>query len=185
MTVSNSAIATTQLDLLALESLNFEPPPPDTRQRLLRFPLSNHDSGLLLLEDIAEVLQIALLDILPVPGVPKQVLGICNWRGNMLWVIDLNALIGYPPLLSQVSGLSPLTILVIQTQDKAVGLGVSHFDDVELHDLDHLQAVAPGLFPPPMHPFIAGVLPGDQGAVLHVPSIIQCPLWRQAQEDIP
>ena len=185
MTASNSAIATTQLDLLALESLDFQPPPPDTRQRLLRFPLSNHDSGLLRLEDIAEVLQIASADVLPVPGVPEEVMGICNWRGEMLWLIDFNALIGYPPLLNQISGLSPLTILVIQAHDKVVGLGVSQFDDVELHDLSHLQSVAPGLFPPPMHAFIAGVLPGDQGAVLDASSIIQCPLWRRSQEEVP
>lgn len=185
MTASDSAIATTQLDFLSLESLNFEPPPPDTRQRLLRFPLSSQDSGLLPLEDIAEVLQVALADILPIPGVPDEALGVCNWRGEMLWLIDCNALMGYSPLLSQVSDLSPVLVLVVQAQDKSIGLGVPRFDDIERHDLSHLQIVAPGIFPPKMHAFIAGILPGDQGAVLDAPSIIQCPLWRQSQEDVP
>ncbi|NER80144.1 MAG: chemotaxis protein CheW, partial [Leptolyngbya sp. SIO1D8] len=114
MAASDSAIATTQLDFLTLESLNFEPSLPDTRQRLLRFPLSPQDSGLLPLEDIAEVLQVPLADILPVPGIPDKALGICNWRGKMLWLVDTHALLGYPPLLDQVSGLSPLIVLVIQ-----------------------------------------------------------------------
>lgn len=185
MTAADFAIATTQSDLLTLESLNFELPPPDTRQRLLRFPLSAQDSGLLPLEEIAEVLKIAVASILPVPGVPEEVLGICNWRGDMVWLIDFNTLLGYTPLLSQVAGLESLIVLVIQAQDKVIGLGVPQFDDIELHDLNHLQPVAPGLFPPQMYPFIAGALPGDQGTVLSGSSIIQCPIWRPSQEDTP
>ncbi|MGF1524079.1 MAG: chemotaxis protein CheW [Leptolyngbyaceae cyanobacterium] len=182
MTVSDSAIATTQSTLLTLDSLDFELPAPDTRQRLLRFPLSTQDSGLLLLEDIAEVFQVAVTDILPVPGVPEATLGICNWRGAMLWLIDFNTLIGYSPLLSYLPGLSPVTVLVIQTQDGTIGLGIPRFDDIELHDLDHLQSVAPGLFPAKMYPFIAGVLPGDQGAVLDGAAIVGCPLWQKSRE---
>ncbi|NER81963.1 MAG: chemotaxis protein CheW, partial [Leptolyngbya sp. SIO1D8] len=99
--------------------------------------------------------------------------------------VDTHALLGYPPLLDQVSGLSPLIVLVIQAQGHTVGLGIPRFDDIELHDLSHLQPVAPGVFPAQMSPFIAGVPPGVQGAVLDALSIIQCPLWQQSQEDIP
>ncbi|MGF1514639.1 MAG: chemotaxis protein CheW [Elainellaceae cyanobacterium] len=181
MTATDAAIAITQPSVLTLESLDFSQPPPDTRQRLLRFQLNTQDSGLLRLEDIAEVLQIAVASILPVPGVPEEVLGICNWRGNMLWLVDFGSLTGYPALLSQAVGLTSLTVLVIQVQGKAVGLGVSQFDDIELHDLNQLQPLALDLFPTKLYPFIAGVLPGDGGVVLNAPSIIQCPLWHASQ----
>ena len=182
MTLPDSAIVTTQSALLTLESLDFELPAPDKRQRLLRFPLSTQDSGLLLLEDIAEVFQVGTAAILPVPSVPEAVLGICNWRGEMLWLIDLNTLLGYDSLLSQLSGLAPVTVLVIQIQEGTVGLGISKFEDIELHDLDHLQALAPGLFPPPMYPFTTGILPGSQSAVLNVSAIVGCPLWQKSRE---
>ncbi|MGB3612595.1 MAG: chemotaxis protein CheW [Elainellaceae cyanobacterium] len=183
MTAANAAIALAQQDFLTLESLGIEAPPPDDRQRLLRFPLSTQDSGLLRLEDIAEVLPVAVDSILPVPGIPDAVLGLCNWRGDMLWLVDFSTLTGYPPLLDQAISLTSLIVLVIKAQGQTVGLGVPQFDDVELHDLNHLQPVSPGLFSSKLYPFIAGVLPGDQGVVINAPSIIQCPLWHSTQED--
>ncbi|MEO0406624.1 MAG: CheW domain-containing protein [Cyanobacteria bacterium P01_A01_bin.135] len=176
MTAINSAIVTQPVPLL--DALGLAPPPPDTRQRLLRFPLWGQDSGLLSLADIAEVLRVPLGNVLPVPGVPEVVLGICNWRGDMLWLVDFNALSGYPSILEQVGGSLPLTILVVRAQGKAVGLGVSQFQDIERHDLTHLQGAAPGLFPARLYPFIAGVLPGDQGAVLNAAAILAASCWQ-------
>lgn len=182
MSGSDSAIAT-PLDILDFDSLSFESPPPDTRQRLLRFPLSDRESGLLLLADIVEVLQLPLADILPVPGVPETMLGVCNWRGEMLWLLDFCAFVGYSSLLQQVGKRSPVTVLVIQTQAKSIALGISRFEDIELHDLNHLQFVAPGLFPASLMPFLAGVLPGEQGVVLDAAAIVQCPFGQRSQEE--
>ncbi|MGF1537340.1 MAG: chemotaxis protein CheW [Elainellaceae cyanobacterium] len=179
---ADSAIATIQSDSLSLDAFNFEPPPPDTRQRLLRFRLTDQDSGLLVLEEIAEVLQIPPTGILTVPGVPDEVLGVLNWRGDMLWLVDLNMLTGYPSLVDQPAGLTTLIVLVIQARGRAVGLGVSQFEEVELHDLTHLQPVASGLFPSKLYHFIAGALPGDRGVVLRADSILQCALWQPSKE---
>ncbi|MDH4229417.1 MAG: chemotaxis protein CheW [Nitrospirota bacterium] len=37
------------------------------------------------------------LDVVPVPGGPAHLLGLCNLRGELLTVYDLPALLGYPP----------------------------------------------------------------------------------------
>jgi positive phototaxis protein PixI len=161
---------TTNFDLLTLEPL-----PPETRQRLLHFPLQGQETGLLPLEQIAEILRLNLTEILPVPAMPSCILGACNWRGETLWLIDLNHLIGDSPL-SQADFTS-LVAIVVQVNEQAIGLVVNQVYDIELHDLQQLQPVAPGLFAPKLIPFVLGALPGDQGIVLDVSAIAKCPLW--------
>ncbi|NEP00616.1 MAG: chemotaxis protein CheW [Symploca sp. SIO2E9] len=167
----NHALTATNLDPLSLEPL-----PPETRQRLLRFPLGLHDSALLPLEEIAGIITVELNQILPVPEMPGCVLGICNWRGEMLWLVDLNHLVGCPPL-SQIRQVlaSPLAI-VVEVNDQPLGLVVQQVNDIELHELNYLQAATVGLFPSQLIPFILGVLPGGNGPVLNVTAITQYPL---------
>ncbi len=170
MFVSSTA---SSLDLLTLDPL-----PPETRQRLLRFPLGSQDSALLPLEQITEILRLDVAEILPVPEMPSCVLGICHWRGEMLWLIDLNHLVGYPPLSAQGRVLASPVAMVIQVNSQSVGLVVQRVNDIELHDLQQLQPAATGLFPPKVLPFVLGALPGVNGSVLNVTAITQCPLWQ-------
>lgn len=167
------------LDGLTLDFLSEAPLPPETRQRLLRFPLGIEDSALLPLEQITEIFRLNVAEILPVPEMPSQVLGICNWRGEMIWLIDLNYLVGCPPLFRQQSLLVPPTVMVVQVQGQSVGLVVQQVNDIELHDLQQLQPVAPGLFPAKLLPFVLGALRGDNGTVLDVIAIAQYPLWQR------
>jgi positive phototaxis protein PixI len=166
----------------SLDPLTLEPLPPETRQRLLRFPLSQQDSALLPLEQIAEILRLNVAEILPVPEMPSCVLGICNWRGEMLWLVDLNHLVGCPPV-SWPSGASPVA-MVVQVNNQSVGLVVQQVNDIELHDLQQLQPAAIGLFPPRLLPFILGALPGDNGTVLDATAITRSPLWKIHQKGV-
>jgi positive phototaxis protein PixI len=162
-------ITTTSLDLLGLDPL----PPETNLTKLLRFPLGVKDSALLSLEQIAEVIKINVAEILPIPEMPSCVLGICNWRGEMLWLLDLNHLVGYPPLIATAT---PLAI-VVQVSERVVGLVVQRVDDIELHDLQQLQQAVAGLFPPKLLPYVRGALPGGN-TVLDVMAITQCSLWK-------
>ena len=173
MFVSSSA---TSLDLLTLDPL-----PPETRQRLLRFPLGLEDSALLPLEQIMEIIRVNVAEILPVPEMPSCVLGICNWRGTMLWLIDLNHLLGYPPLSQQERVLPTPMAMVVQVNGQTMGLAVQRVQDIELHELQQLQPATPGLFPPKLLPFVLGALPGSSGTVLDVTALTQCPLWQVHQ----
>ncbi|EGJ30065.1 MULTISPECIES: chemotaxis protein CheW [Moorena] len=164
-----------------LDLLNLDPLTPETRVRLLRFPLGFEDSILLPLEQITEIIRVNLPDVLLVPEMPSCILGIGNWRSEMLWLVDLNQLLGYPPLSEQGQvSLSPVAI-VVQVNDQSVGLVVSQVNDIELHELEQLQPPASGLFPPRLLPFVLGYLPGNGGAVLDVTAITQCPLWQTHQ----
>lgn len=155
-----------------------EPLPPETRQRLLRFPLDEQDSALLPLDQIAEIIRVNVAEILPVPEMPSCIFGICNWRGEMLWLVDLNNLLGGLPLSQARQMLTSAVAMVIQVESQFLGLVVQQVNDIELHDLKQLQLAATGLFPPKLSPFVLGALPGDNGIVLDVTAISQCSLWQ-------
>ncbi|MUG97522.1 chemotaxis protein CheW [Scytonema sp. UIC 10036] len=164
----NSSLTAIDLEPLGLEAL----PPERNLSKLLRFPLGSKNSALLPLEQVTEVIKVNRVDILPIPEMPNCILGICNWRGEMLWLIDLNHLISYAaPIIA-----TPMAI-VVQVNQKAVGLVVERVDDVELHDLEQLQKAVSGLFPRSVLPFVLGILPGDN-LVLDVTAIIQSHLWK-------
>ncbi|MBW4633721.1 MAG: chemotaxis protein CheW [Iphinoe sp. HA4291-MV1] len=174
-TEPKSVLAVTSLELLGLDPL----PPETNLSKLLRFPLGLLDSALLPIEQIAEIIRVNLAEILPVPEMPSCILGIYNWRGEMLWLVDLNHLVGYR-LLS--AGGTPVAIVVI-VNEQAVGLVVSQVDDIELHDLQQMQKAVAGLFPPKLQPFVLGALPNGS-TVLDMTAITQCPLWQVHQTGV-
>jgi chemotaxis signal transduction protein len=167
-----------ELSASSLDTLLLDPLPLEVRQRLLRFALSDQDDVLLPLEQVTEVLHVDPADILPVPEVPGCVLGVGDWRGEMLWLVDLNHLISFPASPPKQTA-SFLTVLVMQIHYQLVGLRVLQVKDIELHNLQQLQPVVPGLFSPNLLPLILGVLPESCDAVLNIQAIAQYPLWNQ------
>ena len=159
------------LTLTTLDPLTLEPLPPETRQRLLRFPLSQEESGLLPLEQITEIIRLNWVEILPVPEMPSCILGIGNWRGEMLWLVDLNELVGYTPLSKSGEMLASPVAIVIETNNQPLGLVVKQVNDIELHDLQQLQPATAGTFPPKVMPFVLGSLPGVSDIVLDITAI--------------
>jgi positive phototaxis protein PixI len=168
------------LDLELANSLNtliLDPLPPETRQRSLRLALGEQDSAIVPLDQITEIFNLEMTKILPVPELAPWVLGICNWRGEMLWVIDFCIFWGHESV--QLNPVSPfLFVMVVQVNHHSIGVGVPHIGDVEFHDLQRLQPVPPGLFSPGLLPLIAGLLPEDNGVVLNLKAIVDCPLWK-------
>ena len=168
--------------LVTINSLNLltsdAPLQEEYRQKFLRFSLGSQDSGLLPLEQISEVVSVTVADILPVPEMPSCVLGIYNWRGEMLWLIDLEHLVDYPPLSRQGRGLESVMAMVIQMDGQSMGLVVQDVNDIEWHDAEQLQAAAAGLFPPKLLPFVKGYLPGGNGTVLNTEAIARFPMWQ-------
>ncbi len=177
LTPLDDVLTANSFDLLTLE----DPLPAETGERLLRFPLGQEDSALLPLAQIAEIFRVNVEEILPVPEMPSCVLGIFNWRGEMLWLIDLDQLLGYLPL--SLMAATPMAI-VVQSNSQSLGLVVSQVNDIELHDLQKLTNAAIGLFPPKLLPFVLGALPEGSGTVLNVTAITQCPLWQTHRGEI-
>ena len=124
--------------------------------KFLSFHLGAKDTAGIPVEYITELFQVSLAEILPVPQVSNCVLGIYNWRGEMLWLVDLEHLLGYAPLSQADIELSKLMTIAIQMPGKSLGLVVRQLTDIEWLD-PHLQKTpADGLFPPKLLPFLQG-----------------------------
>ena len=115
-------------------------------QKFLRFQLGGDNLCLLPTEGVLQVLQIEMEDILPVPQMPGCVMGVYNWRGDLLWLVDFQHLVGLQPLLSEDVNLTTCTTVVVRLNNKLMGLVVDRVEDIEERDLGEMQSLAAGLF---------------------------------------
>lgn len=133
-------------------------------QKFLHFNLSKDFAALVKVEDIAEVLHISRSEILPIPQMPKCVLGIYNWRDEMLWNVALDNLLGLPPInLPNVD--SKIAVIVAVIDSQYLGLVVERVNDIEWHDLEAIQLPRAQLFAAQLLPFMQGYL-SDSGTIL-------------------
>lgn len=150
-------------------SLNSTSKQQDTSQQVrkfLRFYLGSNnqdnsvassDLALLEAEIVTEVITISSKELLAVPQMPYCVLGIYSWRSEMLWVVDLENLLGYPPSLAEdTDEEQTLLVMVIQIQGQSMGLVVSQIDNIIEHNLERFKSSSAELFSEDIMPFLYG-----------------------------
>ena len=118
-------------------------------QQFLRFNLYPNTKAMLPIGQITEVLKIQFSQIVPIPQMPSWVMGVYNWRGDILWTIDLGHLIGLNPWYQREINHSNHTAIVLspnkekRTNNGAakinLGLVVSKVEDIEMFDLVDIQ----------------------------------------------
>lgn len=154
-----------------IDPLGLAPIPDDTRQRFLEFKLLGDYKTLLPLKNIVEVYQLSTLDILPVPEISGSMLGVCNWRGEILWLTDLNALVGNRPLWHQAPLLAQSVAIVVQLAKKKLGLVVKQVDDIERIEPQSIHQNT-DLCSPLWAPYVAGYIADPPGMVLDAAAIV-------------
>ena len=159
-----------------LESLFAVAATPEIGQKFLRFQLCPESTALLPVDGIAAVISIAVAEILPVPPMPGCVLGIYNWQGEMLWLVDLVHQVGFPSTLRRGNLSTTVMAIVVQVDGQSLGLVVPQVYDIESHDPQQLQPASTALFPQKLLPFVQGYLTCDRSTVLDVAAILQDPL---------
>lgn len=174
-TISDLAAAKTTA---IADDLFFEVAPPDTRQRFLTFALGDQNTVFLALEHSTEIIPVKVAKISPVPAMSKSIMGIYNWRSELLWLVDLNHLTGFSSPLTPPRYTDTVMAVVVCCQNQWLGLVVDHVEDITLHDPDQLQGIQSGIFPSLLEPFLLGYFPGH-GAVIDVGAIAHHPLWKQ------
>ena len=113
-------------------------------EQFLQFQLDSKTTAMLPISEITEVLTIPLGKITPIPHMPNWVMGIYNWRGEVLWMVDLGHLLGFTPWSKQNLNPVAYTAIVLhsiygnisnnQTDKKILGLVVSQIEDIEWCD---------------------------------------------------
>lgn len=151
----------------------------NSEQKFLSFNLGAKDTAVISLQHITEVLQVSLTEICGVPQMPSCVLGIYNWRGEMLWLVDLQNMLGYTPLSQGVNLLSKMMALVVQNEGKSLGLLVRQLIDIELLDTKQIKFPNAELFSREMSDLLQGYFINKEEEMIiavDATAIIQAPI---------
>ncbi|NJK64270.1 MAG: chemotaxis protein CheW [Synechococcaceae cyanobacterium SM2_3_1] len=111
--------------------------------------------------------------ILSVPRMPAAVLGVCEWQGEMIWVVDLVPWLGME-LLAQTDapGAAPSLILV-HDREQVLALAVQQMGEIETLEMKRLQSPSPGLSAPVILSMTLAYDPVTRLPVLDVPRLFQ------------
>ncbi|MBD2299123.1 purine-binding chemotaxis protein CheW [Nostoc sp. FACHB-87] len=152
----------------------------ENQQKFLGFTLGSNDKAVISLQHITEVLQVSLADICGVPQMPSCVLGIYNWRGEMLWLVDLEEMLGYPSLLQGVNFLSKMMAVILEIDGKNLGFLVKNLMDIEWLDTEQMKLPAADFLSPKVSAFIQGYFINTLEEMvfnLDAAAIIKSPMW--------
>jgi len=112
----------------------------------LRFRLYPDLQAMLPISQITEVLKLQLTQITPIPQMPAWVMGVYNWRGEILWTIDLGRFLGFDSWYQHQHDRALQTAIVLtpyrEQSDSGIhiGLVVAAVEDIEFCDLAAIQA---------------------------------------------
>ncbi|MBD0346882.1 MAG: purine-binding chemotaxis protein CheW [Coleofasciculus sp. Co-bin14] len=144
--------------------------------QFLRFHLFPNTTALLPVQQLTEVLTISRDQIVPIFQMPPWVMGVYNWRGEILWMVDLAHLVGLTPWPQQPISASSYTAVVLQARSKQaqspsvksqmLGLVVSRVEDIEWCDLDAMQSPPASTVTPELVPFLRGYWLKSNGEML-------------------
>ena len=122
----------------------------DVTEQLLRLHLLPDTTALLPVAQLTEVLKIPIGQITPMPHMPDWVMGIYNWRGEILWMIDLGSLAGLLPWYRRAMSASTYSAIVLDTKSskplstdsgkQTLGLVVNRVEDIEWCNPNSIQS---------------------------------------------
>lgn len=126
--------------------------------KFLQFQLGSSDRAVIEAEVVTEVIAIPKEEVLPVPQMLYSILGIYSWRSEMLWIIDLENLLGYPPPLelSHGEGNDALTVMVVQIDGQSLGFVVPKVHDLIEYDREEVLQPLIELFSQDIVGFLKG-----------------------------
>ncbi|MEY3301687.1 MAG: chemotaxis protein CheW [Pseudanabaena sp.] len=115
-------------------------------EQFLSFPLEPEQQALLPTHQLLEIVKASLSQITAIAGLDKSVMGIYNWRGDAIWVVDLASLLGYKPLYAQDHEQEKLQdkchIIFMRSQDNVIGFAVSHVGQMLKCETSKIQTSA-------------------------------------------
>jgi positive phototaxis protein PixI len=93
-------------------------------------------------------------------------MGVYNWRGEILWMVDLGHLLGFTPWHQEANSASSYTAVVIQarsnqetstnTNSQMLGVVVNRVEDIEWCNPDWIQSPPSSSITPELVPFLRG-----------------------------
>jgi positive phototaxis protein PixI len=148
------------------------------QQQFLRFGLLPDTTAILPVNQMTEVLNIPLAQIVPIPHMPAWVMGVYNWRGEVLWLVDLGHLVGLDPIDREQSSRSYYSAIAIHHHQihkeqksitrKTLGLVVDRVEDMEWCNPDWIQSSLETNINSQLVPFLRGFWLKEDGEIFTV-----------------
>jgi positive phototaxis protein PixI len=121
---------------------------PQEEEEFLRFSLDAYFNNLLPVSQLAEVLTIPIGRILPISHINAWVMGVYNWRGEIIWMVDLGQLVGLRPLHEQNTFPSSYQAIVLRVplglgdgrdENQTIGVVVSQIGNIERYNPNSIE----------------------------------------------
>lgn len=161
-------LADPNLQLSPSQEQNSQALPPSINsyaEQFLRSQLAPGTTIFLPIQGLLQVLTVPIDQIIGMPHMPAWVMGIYNWRGEVLWVIDLGHLCGLLPWHQQPTPLTVHRVVVLRSpksegnltaKDHRLGLAVGTIEDMEWCNVSEIQEPTPAEKLPQLTPFLRG-----------------------------
>jgi positive phototaxis protein PixI len=111
----------------------------DSTEQFLSFRLTSTIQAMLPTQQLTEILNLSFNQIVPIPEMPPQMMGVCNWRGEVLWLVDVGYLLGAEPLFELRR--TGCKAIVVQYQGQALGLVVNQVNQMIWCDVAQVRAL--------------------------------------------
>ena len=152
----------------------------DNSEKFLSFNLGVKDSAIISLQNVTEILPVSLNEVCSVPQMPPCVFGIYNWRGEMLWLIDLEEMLGYLPYSYGSNFVSKMIAIILEKEGKSLGLLVRQIMDIEEFNVEQMKPPTSELVSQEVAPFLEGYFINSSEEMivnLDAAAILKSPLW--------
>ncbi|MBE9029286.1 chemotaxis protein CheW [filamentous cyanobacterium LEGE 11480] len=129
--------------------------PPSTSERLreeshryLSVYLPANRQAILPTDSLIEVLTFTPSQIISIPDTPSQVMGVCNWRGEVLWLVDAGHFFDATPSFCETNYQTKFNVVVLKRQNRALGLVVERVGNMLWCHPSEIAAIVPELIAP-------------------------------------
>jgi positive phototaxis protein PixI len=110
-----------------------------TDQRVLSFRLTPDLSGMIATSHLNEILTLTAADIIPIAGTPAAIVGVYNWRGEVLWLMDIGYALKLPPIVYRHHPSAQYSAIVVNHTTGPIGLLVEQVVGMEWIDSAAIQ----------------------------------------------
>lgn len=99
-------------------------------QQFLRFRLADGTLAMVRSHHLTEVLNLELKQVISIPDVQPALVGVYNWRGEVLWLLDLGLYLGSEPLYQKTFNTGKVSIVIVHFEGQTLGLCVKQVDEM-------------------------------------------------------
>ena len=132
-------------------------------KRFLQFSLQAGINGLVPLAELQGTIEVAIQDILPVPQVAEFWLGVVNWQGEAIWIVDLAGLLGASHWCRQDPIIASGMAILLEVEQHKIGLLVEQVKSIETIDPQLCVPIAEVNYSPRLRSLLQGYFLNERG----------------------